>query len=83
MYRGGARWEPDADRALLNVAALYARGPGHVAIGEIVASVAATVLGLPAGRRPNPVYATGPRPAAKAVYRLIRNGSSHGQVCFA
>jgi hypothetical protein len=73
-YRGGARWSADADKALLNIAILVGKEPGSPAIGEVLLSVVTKLNRLPASpkQRPNPVYSTGPNPAAKAIYALKR-----------
>lgn len=79
VYRGGARWGEDAHKALLNIAVLVAKQPQSPVIGEILLQVVEKLNALPHSdtKRPNPVYSTGPNPAAKALYKLKEGGSEY------
>ena len=72
VYRGGARWGENARKGLLNIAVLMAKDPGSPVLGEVLLRVVDKLNAMPASatKRPNPVYSTGPNPAAKAVYHL-------------
>lgn len=79
VYRGGARWRPGAPKGLLNVAVIVADKPGSPVIGEMLLRVAKTLVAIPRGKRPNPVYSTGPSPAAKAIHELrAAAATAHG-----
>jgi hypothetical protein len=70
VYRGGARWKVTDKKGLLNIAVFMAQQPGSASIGQILLRMARSLLLIPEGKRPNPVYATGPAPAARALYEL-------------
>lgn len=85
VYRGGARWGEHAPKGLLNIAILIAKEAGSPAIGEVLLRVVERLNALPASatKRPNPVYSTGPNPAAKALYSLKEGKSLYTALKFA